>query len=115
MDEDVLEEAKAAVSVTDFNKYPVVIQNIVKVRHNNVRSMIILTFKVYKSFSARILPCFPGSTKLAVDSVSFLINKGECFGLLGVNGAGKTTLFKMLTGDILITSGKAFIAGYNVS
>ncbi|OWK12873.1 ABCA12, partial [Cervus elaphus hippelaphus] len=32
-----------------------------------------------------------------------------CFGLLGVNGAGKTTIFKMLTGDIIPTSGNILI------
>ncbi|CAJ0932906.1 unnamed protein product, partial [Ranitomeya imitator] len=36
----------------------------------------------------------------------------KCFGLLGVNGAGKTTTFKMLTGDIDVTSGDATVAGY---
>lgn len=36
----------------------------------------------------------------AVDKVSFGIENGECFTLLGVNGAGKSTTFKMLSGDI---------------
>lgn len=36
----------------------------------------------------------------------------QCFGLVGVNGAGKTTTFKMLTGDIDVTSGEASIAGH---
>lgn len=36
----------------------------------------------------------------------------QCFGLLGVNGAGKTSTFKMLTGDISVTSGEAFVDGY---
>lgn len=36
----------------------------------------------------------------------------QCFGLLGVNGAGKTTTFKMLTGDIDVTSGEASVAGH---
>lgn len=36
----------------------------------------------------------------------------QCFGLLGVNGAGKTTTFKMLTGDINVTSGEASVAGH---
>lgn len=36
--------------------------------------------------------------KVAVDNLSFGVNKGEVFGLLGVNGAGKTTTFKMLAG-----------------
>lgn len=36
----------------------------------------------------------------------------QCFGLLGINGAGKTTTFKMLTGDIPVSSGEAFLSGY---
>jgi len=51
---------------------------------------------------------------LAVDRLSFGIEKGECFGLLGVNGAGKTSTFKMLTGDTPITCGDAFIKGISV-
>ena len=39
---------------------------------------------------------------------------GQCFGLLGVNGAGKTSTFKMLTGDIGVTAGDAFIAGHSI-
>ena len=38
----------------------------------------------------------------------------ECFGLLGQNGAGKTTTFKMLTGDVSVTAGNAFLHGHNV-
>jgi len=36
---------------------------------------------------------------VAVDQVSFKVEKGEIFGFLGPNGAGKTTLFKMITGE----------------
>ena len=43
--------------------------------------------------------------KVAVRNLSFQIQKGECFALLGVNGAGKSTTFKMLTGDVNPTSG----------
>ena len=39
---------------------------------------------------------------------------GECFGLLGINGAGKTSTLKVLTGDILPSSGVAKICGMNV-
>ena len=43
------------------------------------------------------------------------MKEGEIFGLLGPNGAGKSTLIRMMTTLIPITSGKAFIAGYDVS
>lgn len=42
---------------------------------------------------------------LAVDNLSFTINPGEIFGLLGVNGAGKTTTFRMIMGLLEPTSG----------
>ena len=51
---------------------------------------------------------------LAVEDLSFAVEKGECFGLLGVNGAGKTTTFSMLTGRLSIGSGDAFIHGNSV-
>uniref|UniRef100_A0A8D3C623 ABC transporter domain-containing protein n=1 Tax=Scophthalmus maximus TaxID=52904 RepID=A0A8D3C623_SCOMX len=38
----------------------------------------------------------------------------QCFGLLGINGAGKTTTFKMLTGDIPVSGGEAFLNGYSI-
>uniref|UniRef100_A0A8C9Y3K4 P-type phospholipid transporter n=1 Tax=Sander lucioperca TaxID=283035 RepID=A0A8C9Y3K4_SANLU len=53
--------------------------------------------------------------KPAVDRLCVGIPPGECFGLLGVNGAGKTSTFKMLTGDSLVTSGEAFLAGKSVN
>ncbi|XP_006157523.1 ATP-binding cassette sub-family A member 12 isoform X2 [Tupaia chinensis] len=46
---------------------------------------------------------------IAVNNISLGIPAGECFGLLGVNGAGKTTIFKMLTGDIIPSSGNILI------
>uniref|UniRef100_A0A8P0NG69 ATP binding cassette subfamily A member 12 n=1 Tax=Canis lupus familiaris TaxID=9615 RepID=A0A8P0NG69_CANLF len=46
---------------------------------------------------------------IAVNNISIGIPAGECFGLLGVNGAGKTTIFKMLTGDIIPSSGNILI------
>lgn len=52
--------------------------------------------------------------KIAVDKVSFGIKNGECFTLLGVNGAGKTTTFKMISGEIIPTSGDAFINGHSI-
>jgi len=51
----------------------------------------------------------------AVKDVTFDVREGEIFGLLGPNGAGKSTLIRMMTTLLPITSGKAFIAGYDVS
>nr|KAG5702169.1 hypothetical protein BaRGS_033881 [Batillaria attramentaria] len=50
----------------------------------------------------------------AVDHLCVGVPAGQCFGLLGVNGAGKTTTFKMLTGDVPVTSGDAHINGYSI-
>ncbi|XP_068940595.1 ATP-binding cassette sub-family A member 13 [Petaurus breviceps papuanus] len=50
-----------------------------------------------------------GKRNTAVNDISLGIPRGECFGLLGVNGAGKSTTFKMLTGDIIPSSGYAAI------
>ncbi|MDF2615110.1 MAG: putative sodium extrusion transporter, ATP-binding protein [Clostridia bacterium] len=50
---------------------------------------------------------------LAVDDVSFDVQKGEIYGILGPNGAGKTTLLRMLGGILSPTSGSIKIAGYD--
>src|SRR5450631_2661155 len=51
----------------------------------------------------------------AVKGVTFEVAEGEIFGLLGPNGAGKSTLIRMMTTLIPVTSGKAIIAGHDVS
>jgi len=56
-----------------------------------------------------------GGRKAAVSDLSFIVTPGECFGLLGVNGAGKTTSFRMITGDLSVTGGDAWIAGSSVT
>ena len=50
-------------------------------------------------------------TKVAVDSLSLTVERGEIFGLLGPNGAGKTTTLKMLLGLLRPTSGQAWLLG----
>ncbi|MBC8276220.1 MAG: ABC transporter ATP-binding protein [Chloroflexi bacterium] len=49
---------------------------------------------------------------VAVDGISFEVNKGEFFGFLGPNGAGKTTTIRMLTGIISKSGGEARVMGY---
>ncbi len=48
---------------------------------------------------------------VAVDDVSFRIQRGEIFGFLGSNGCGKTTTMKMLTGLLPASSGEALVLG----
>ena len=50
----------------------------------------------------------------AVDHINFSVRKGEIFGFLGANGAGKTTAMRMLCGLSKPTSGKGFVAGYDI-
>lgn len=50
----------------------------------------------------------------AVDSISFEVTRGECFGFLGPNGAGKTTIMKMVQCVSPVTSGELYVCGMNV-
>jgi ABC-type multidrug transport system ATPase subunit len=54
-------------------------------------------------------------SSLAVDKVSFGLEYGECFALLGVSGAGKTTSFKCLTGEVKPTEGTVQVNGFDVT
>ena len=53
-------------------------------------------------------------TKIAVNQVSFCVNRGEVFGLLGPNGAGKTTTLRMLATLIRPDSGDAVLSGSSI-
>ena len=89
-DSDVAEEAKRVENSTSTE---------FSVKVNKIR-------KVYQLGGRK--------TKTAVHHISFGIKNGDCFALLGVNGAGKTTTFKMLSGDVLQSSGTAHINGYEI-
>ncbi|MBO5355766.1 MAG: ABC transporter ATP-binding protein [Clostridia bacterium] len=52
---------------------------------------------------------------LAVDDLTFSVEEGEFFALLGVNGAGKTTAIRLLTCLSRADAGEAFLAGHSVS
>jgi ABC-2 type transport system ATP-binding protein len=53
--------------------------------------------------------------KLAVDHLSFSVEKGEVLGFLGPNGAGKSTSMRMITGYLPPTDGKIQVCGFDVS
>ena len=55
-----------------------------------------------------------GKDKTAVDDVSFRINQGEIFGLIGPDGAGKTSIFRVLTTLLLPDGGSASVDGFDV-
>ena len=51
---------------------------------------------------------------MAVDHLSFKIEKGKIYGFLGPNGAGKSTTMNMITGYIASTEGKVIIDGHDI-
>lgn len=53
--------------------------------------------------------------KVAVDDISFAVEKGEILGFLGPNGAGKSTTMRMITGFLPPTSGTALIGGDDIT
>lgn len=68
--------------------------------------------KLVKRYSS-----FPRSSarpKVAVDDLSFEVDKGEVVGFLGPNGAGKSTTLRILSGFLGMTSGKVTVAGYDI-
>jgi branched-chain amino acid transport system ATP-binding protein len=51
----------------------------------------------------------------AIDDVSFDVEAGQRYAVLGSNGAGKTTLFNMITGDFPVTHGRVLLFGEDVT
>lgn len=69
--------------------------------------------KKYPGFKGAIKGLFSNEKvrKLAVDNISFDIEKGEMVGYIGSNGAGKSTSIKMMTGILTPTSGRCTVNG----
>ena len=64
-------------------------------------------------FVSNLVKIYPGNC-IALDGVSFKIERGEICGYLGANGAGKTTTVKILTGMLSADSGEVSINGVDV-
>lgn len=54
------------------------------------------------------------ASRVAVDELSFDVDKGEVVGFLGPNGAGKSTTLRILSGFLGMTSGKVTVAGHDI-
>ena len=54
-------------------------------------------------------------TRLAVDDISFNVDKGEIVGFLGPNAAGKSTTMRIITGYLMPTRGDVWIADFNMA
>ncbi|XP_077864744.1 phospholipid-transporting ATPase ABCA3-like [Saccoglossus kowalevskii] len=70
--------------------------------------------KLTKVYTGAFDSCRKTSRQAVVNHLCLTIPKGECFGLLGINGAGKTTSFRMMTGDLSMSAGTAYMGGYNI-
>ena len=53
--------------------------------------------------------------RLILDNISFKINEGQIFGMLGPNGVGKSTIFNLITGLINPKNGKILINGHDAT
>ena len=53
-------------------------------------------------------------TVLALQNITFEVQEGELFGLIGPDGAGKTTLFRLLTTLLIPNEGSATVANYDI-
>jgi len=58
--------------------------------------------------------CKTFGPKVAVDHISFTVERGEVLGFLGPNGAGKSTSMRMITGFIPPTDGKITVGGHDM-
>ena len=90
-DSKVLKEIERANDEQDLKNenYSVRIKNLVKIYYTGCRK----------------------KPTTAIRNMSFCVEPGECFGLLGLNGAGKTTTFKCITQELSPSHGKIYING----
>lgn len=57
---------------------------------------------------------YPGTTKVVLNNLSFKLENGKCYALVGANGCGKTTIIKLITGLYSEFEGNIFINGKSI-
>jgi len=62
-----------------------------------------------------LVKIYRGGKIQALKGVNISVRKGELFTLLGANGAGKTTFLRIVATQLLLTSGEAYVFGFNVT
>lgn len=77
--------------------------------------MIIVLFTKFFMITVQNLTKKYSADSVALDNISFNINKGEICGYIGTNGAGKSTTVKILTGVLGFDSGKVLLNDIDVS
>ncbi len=80
-----------------------------------IKKFRIKTFKNIKSIIEFNNISLSYGNRLILDNISFKINEGQIFGMLGPNGVGKSTIFNLLTGLIKPNSGTIKIDGVDVT
>ncbi|XP_043815842.1 ABC transporter A family member 1 isoform X2 [Manihot esculenta] len=86
----------------------------VQTERNKVLSGSVDNAILYLRNLQKVYPGGKYGMKVAVHSLTFSVQPGECFGFLGTNGAGKTTTLSMLSGEESPTDGTAFIFGKDI-
>jgi ABC-2 type transport system ATP-binding protein len=81
----------------------------------NLNFAIEIEFEIMKKMSIKVQNISKSyKTLKAVDKVSFQVNEGELFGLIGPDGAGKTSIFRILTTLLIANEGSATVSGFDV-
>ena len=111
---------KINILTKDINIFMYEKNNKVKIKSNNWKMVIIKKFRIKSYKQSQPIIEFENisiayGNRLILDNISFKINSGQIFGMLGPNGVGKSTIFNIITGLIKPQNGKIKISGIDVT
>lgn len=123
-DKGVQEEAKVVEESKEelVRTAPIVIHNLWKIYPPSTGFLCVVSSFLCRPFCKLFSKRNPEGTteednslpKPAICGTSIAVRQGETLGLLGKNGCGKSTTLNILTGDVPLTSGEAFVAGQDI-